>query len=89
MMFNSIGFIVGFSIVFITLRAISTEVGQLLAQYKSIVPLPGAAESGMVASRESYLSIGCRHSVLISRWVESRPSTLPRFDHASHCPTQD
>jgi cytochrome c-type biogenesis protein len=34
-MLNSIGFILGFSIVFITLGAISTEVGQLLAQYKS------------------------------------------------------
>jgi cytochrome c-type biogenesis protein len=35
MMLNSISFIVGFSIVFITLGAISTEVGQLLARYKS------------------------------------------------------
>src|SRR5713101_1917876 len=32
---NSIGFILGFSIVFITLGAISSEVGQLLARYKS------------------------------------------------------
>jgi cytochrome c-type biogenesis protein len=36
-MLNSIGFIAGFSVVFITLGAISTEVGQLLAQYKSIL----------------------------------------------------
>src|SRR5262249_7171111 len=36
-MLNSIGFIVGFSIVFITLGAISTEVGQLLARYKSVL----------------------------------------------------
>jgi len=35
LMLNSIAFIVGFSIVFITLGAISTEVGQLAAQYKS------------------------------------------------------
>jgi len=35
MMLNSISFILGFSIVFITLGAISTEVGQLLARYKS------------------------------------------------------
>jgi cytochrome c-type biogenesis protein len=35
MMLNSISFIVGFSVVFITLGAISTEVGQLLARYKS------------------------------------------------------
>src|SRR5271169_5414835 len=35
MMLNSIGFILGFSTVFITLGAISTEVGQLLARYKS------------------------------------------------------
>src|SRR5580765_5492335 len=34
-MVNSIGFILGFSVVFITLGAISTEVGQLLARYKS------------------------------------------------------
>jgi cytochrome c-type biogenesis protein len=34
-MINSIGFILGFSVVFITLGAISTEVGQLLARYKS------------------------------------------------------
>jgi cytochrome c-type biogenesis protein len=35
MMLNSISFIAGFSIVFITLGALSTEVGQLLARYKS------------------------------------------------------
>jgi cytochrome c-type biogenesis protein len=34
-MLNSVAFILGFSIVFITLGAISTEVGQLAAQYKS------------------------------------------------------
>jgi cytochrome c-type biogenesis protein len=34
-MVNSVGFILGFSIVFITLGAISTEVGQLMARYKS------------------------------------------------------
>lgn len=34
-MLNSMAFIAGFSIVFITLGAISTEVGQLLARYKS------------------------------------------------------
>ncbi len=36
-MLNSIAFIMGFSVVFITLGAISTEVGQLLARYKSIL----------------------------------------------------
>jgi cytochrome c-type biogenesis protein len=35
MMLNSLAFIMGFSVVFITLGAISTEVGQLLARYKS------------------------------------------------------
>ena len=35
-MLNSIGFILGFSVVFITLGAISTEVGQLLARSKSL-----------------------------------------------------
>jgi cytochrome c-type biogenesis protein len=34
---NSLAFIVGFSIVFITLGAISTEVGQFLARYKSLL----------------------------------------------------
>jgi cytochrome c-type biogenesis protein len=34
-MVNSIGFILGFSVVFVTLGAISTTVGQLLAVYKS------------------------------------------------------
>jgi cytochrome c-type biogenesis protein len=34
-MLNSIAFILGFSIVFITLGALSTEVGQLASQYKS------------------------------------------------------
>src|SRR5690242_6921071 len=33
-MVNSIGFIFGFSVVFVTLGAISTEIGQLAAQYK-------------------------------------------------------
>ena len=36
-MLNSVGFILGFSVVFITLGAISTEVGQLLARYKSVL----------------------------------------------------
>jgi cytochrome c-type biogenesis protein len=35
MMLNSISFIIGFSVVFITLGALSTEVGQFLARYKS------------------------------------------------------
>jgi cytochrome c-type biogenesis protein len=33
-MMNSVAFILGFSVVFITLGAVSTEVGQLAAQYK-------------------------------------------------------
>jgi cytochrome c-type biogenesis protein len=33
-MINSVGFILGFSVVFITLGAISTEIGQLAARYK-------------------------------------------------------
>ena len=33
-MVNSVGFILGFSIVFVTLGAISTEVGQMAARYK-------------------------------------------------------
>jgi cytochrome c-type biogenesis protein len=37
MMLNSVSFILGFSVVFITLGAISTEVGQLLARYKSLL----------------------------------------------------
>src|SRR5215467_8418213 len=36
-MLNSLAFIFGFSIVFITLGAISTEVGQFAAQYKAIL----------------------------------------------------
>lgn len=36
-MMNSLAFILGFSIVFISLGAISTEVGQLLARYKSLI----------------------------------------------------
>src|ERR1700757_1674483 len=36
-MLNSAAFILGFSIVFIALGAISTEVGQLLARYKSVL----------------------------------------------------
>ena len=36
-MLNSIGFILGFSIVFIGLGAISTQVGQLMARYKSLL----------------------------------------------------
>jgi cytochrome c-type biogenesis protein len=37
LMLNSISFIFGFSIVFIMLGAISTEVGQLMARYKSVL----------------------------------------------------
>jgi cytochrome c-type biogenesis protein len=36
-MLNSIAFIIGFSIVFITLGAISTEVGQFAARYKALL----------------------------------------------------
>ncbi len=36
-MLNSAAFIIGFSIVFITLGALSTEVGQILAQYKAML----------------------------------------------------
>src|SRR5947208_15981772 len=35
-MLNSAGFILGFSVVFITVGAIATEVGQLLVRYKSL-----------------------------------------------------
>ena len=40
-MLNSIGFILGFSVVFISLGAISTEVGQLVARYKSVLAQVG------------------------------------------------
>jgi cytochrome c-type biogenesis protein len=36
-MLNSLAFIAGFSIVFVTLGAISTEIGQLAAQYKAVL----------------------------------------------------
>jgi cytochrome c-type biogenesis protein len=36
-MLNSVMFILGFSVVFITLGAISTDIGQLLARYKSVL----------------------------------------------------
>jgi cytochrome c-type biogenesis protein len=36
-MLNSIAFVLGFSIVFVTLGALSTEIGQLAAQYKSVL----------------------------------------------------
>jgi cytochrome c-type biogenesis protein len=41
-MLNSIAFIAGFSVVFITLGAISSELGQMLARYKStLAPIAG------------------------------------------------
>src|ERR1700730_10095312 len=36
-MLNSVAFVAGFSIVFVTLGALSTEVGQLAARYKSVL----------------------------------------------------
>jgi cytochrome c-type biogenesis protein len=36
-MLNSIAFVLGFSVVFVALGAISTEVGQVLARYKSLL----------------------------------------------------
>jgi cytochrome c-type biogenesis protein len=36
-MLNSLAFIIGFSIVFVTLGALSTEIGQLAAQYKAVL----------------------------------------------------
>jgi cytochrome c-type biogenesis protein len=36
-MLNSIAFVIGFSIVFVTLGALATEVGQLAARYKSVL----------------------------------------------------
>src|SRR5438309_9588326 len=38
-MVNSIGFILGFSVVFVTLGAISPEIGQLAEQYKHTLSL--------------------------------------------------
>ena len=38
-MVNSIGFVLGFSVVFITLGAISTEVGQLAARHTSTLSI--------------------------------------------------
>src|ERR1700681_2452993 len=40
-MLNSVGFILGFSVVFISLGAISTGVGQLVARYKSVLAQVG------------------------------------------------
>jgi len=37
LMLNSVSFILGFSVVFIMLGAISTEVGQVMARYKSVL----------------------------------------------------
>jgi len=37
LMLNSVSFILGFSVVFVMLGAISTEVGQLMARYKSLL----------------------------------------------------
>ncbi len=42
-MTNSVGFIFGFSVVFITLGAISTEIGQLAAQYKHVLAIGAGA----------------------------------------------
>jgi cytochrome c-type biogenesis protein len=36
-MLNSVAFVIGFTIVFVTLGALSTEVGQLAAQYKALL----------------------------------------------------
>jgi cytochrome c-type biogenesis protein len=36
-MLNSVAFVLGFSVVFVTLGALSTEIGQLAAQYKSTI----------------------------------------------------
>jgi cytochrome c-type biogenesis protein len=36
-MLNSIAFVLGFSIVFVTLGALATEVGQLVFRYKSVL----------------------------------------------------
>src|SRR5579864_6033822 len=36
-MLNSIAFVLGFSIVFVTLGALSTEIGQLAQQYKALL----------------------------------------------------
>jgi cytochrome c-type biogenesis protein len=62
MMANSIGFILGFSVVFITLGALSTEIGQLMARYKStlaqlggvVIILFGLHLTGLVPIRALY-----------------------------------
>ena len=61
-MLNSVAFIIGFSIVFITLGAISTELGQLAARYKStlaqiagvIIVLFGLHLTGIVRLKALY-----------------------------------
>src|SRR5258708_34469467 len=42
-MLNSFGFILGFSVVFITLGAISTEIGQVAARYKHTLSIVAGA----------------------------------------------
>ena len=62
----SVAFILGFSIVFITLGALSTEVGQLASQYKStlarvagVVTEPAGVASGLT-DFEIRASFTCR-----------------------------
>ena len=66
-MVNSIGFILGFSVVFITLGAISTEIGQLAARYKHtlsivagvVIIIFGLHLTGILRSSRSTPMPGC------------------------------
>ncbi len=72
-MLNSIAFIIGFSIVFVTLGALSTAVGQLASQYKSLLAhfmltsvytaLKGQARFGVPSSLASHLLSGGRRAL--------------------------
>src|ERR1022692_3925694 len=52
-MVNSVGFILGFSVVFVTMGAISTEIGQMAARYKHtlsiVADLFGGSGSTLIA----------------------------------------
>src|SRR5215831_2048551 len=68
-MVNSIGFILGFSIVFITLGAISTEIGQVAARYKHtlsifagvVIIIFGLHLTGIFKIKALYTEIGRAH----------------------------
>ena len=66
---NSVGFILGFSVVFVTLGAISTEIGQLAARYKHTLSIVAGVVMAYTGFSSATMAINMPASIIILAWM--------------------